>query len=50
MVVVGGWKWDGPRPAAGANSDPVGQVCHDVGLHQLAEELLLPGDVVSPGL
>lgn len=35
---------------AGVNSDTVSQVCDDVGLHQLAEELLLPGDVVSPGL
>lgn len=30
------------------NSDAVGQVCDDVGLHQLAEELLLLGDVVRP--
>lgn len=35
---------------AGVNSDTVGQVCDDVGLHQLAEEVLLLGDVVSPRL
>lgn len=35
---------------AGGNSDTVRQVCDDVGLHQLAEEFLLPGDVVSPRL
>lgn len=35
---------------AGVNSDAVGQVCDDVGLHQLAEEFLLLGDVVSPRL
>lgn len=38
------------RPMAGVNSDAVGQVCDDVGLHQLAEEFLLLGDVVSPRL
>lgn len=30
------------------NSDAVGQVRDDVGLHQLAEELLLLGNVVCP--
>lgn len=35
---------------SGVNSDAVGQVCDDVGLHQLAEELLLLGDVVRPRL
>ena len=34
----------------GVNSDTVGQVCDDVGLHQLAEELLLLGYVVCPRL
>lgn len=34
----------------GVNSDAVGQVCDDVGLHQLAEELLLLPDVVCPRL
>lgn len=34
----------------GVNSDTFGQVCDDVGLHQLAEELLLLGDVVCPRL
>lgn len=32
----------------GVNSDTIGQVCDDVGLHQLAEELLLLGYVVCP--
>lgn len=34
----------------GVNSDTVGQVCDDVGLHQLAEELLLLGYIMCPRL
>lgn len=32
----------------GVNSDTVGQVCDNVGLYQLAQELLLLGYVVRP--
>lgn len=32
----------------GVNSDTIGQVCDDVGLHQLAEKFLLLGYVVCP--
>lgn len=46
---MGGWVGRSVGQS-GVNSDAVGQVCDDVGLHQLAEELLLLGDVVRPGL
>lgn len=46
---MGGWVGRSVG-GLGVNSDAVGQVCNDIGLHQLAEELLLLGDVVRPRL
>lgn len=53
MAGGGGWLGQSVGRSVGrlrVNSDAVGQVCNDVGLHQLAEELLLLGDVVRPRL